>query len=174
MWNSLIYEMYKDRLTIDENEVNEQIKLIGNKKIFNEYLISEIIIKPVAKELVDEELEKIKQKIKLEGFEKTAMSTSISKTSLNGGNLGWVSESSIAEKFRSKITSTSVGDLSEPIFLPEGIVIFKINNKRKSEKNLNLDDIRKQILKVEKGKLLNMYSLSHYDNLRRSITINYY
>jgi len=31
-----------------------------------------------------------------------------------------------------------------------------------------------QLVKAEKTKILRMHSLSHYENLRKSITINYY
>ena len=41
-WNSLIFQLYKDRLSVNVNEINEQLKLIQNKKEIEEYLISEI------------------------------------------------------------------------------------------------------------------------------------
>ena len=50
LWNSLIFELYKDRLRINIEEIDEQLKSIQNKKEIEEYLISEIIIKPVPKD----------------------------------------------------------------------------------------------------------------------------
>ena len=49
LWNSLIFELYKDRLSVNLSEIDEQLKLIQNKKELDEYLISEIIIKSVPK-----------------------------------------------------------------------------------------------------------------------------
>jgi len=174
LWNSLIFELYKNRLVISLNEISEQLKAIQNKKEIEEYLISEIIIKPVPKDKLESTIKEIKNKIKIEGFEKVAMNLSISETALQGGDLGWVSENAISEKFKSKIINTPVGNISEPILLPEGILFFKVRDKRKLKKIVNLEDAKNQLVKVEKTKILRMHSLSHYKNLRKSITINYY
>ena len=73
LWNSLIFELYKDRLIVNKNEIEDQLKHFQNKKEVEEYLISEIIIKPVMAEQLDEEIDKIKKKISIDGFEKTAV-----------------------------------------------------------------------------------------------------
>ena len=64
--------------------------------------------------------------------------------------------------------------MSEPTLLPQGILIFKVNDKRKKEQTINLEDVKNQLVNAEKTKLLNMHSLSHYDKLRRSVSINYF
>ena len=81
LWNSLIFELYKDRLIVNKNEIEDQLKQFQNKKEVEEYLISEIIIKPVMAEQLDEEIDKIKKKISIDGFEKTAVNLSISEIS---------------------------------------------------------------------------------------------
>ena len=174
LWNSLIFQIYQNRLSINIDEIDEQLKLIQNKKEIEEYLISEIIVKNVQKEKLETEIKKIKNKINTDGFEKTAMNLSISQTAMSGGNLGWISENVISEKFRTQIMKTPVGSISKPIFLPEGILIFKVRNKRKLKNVVNLEDVKNQLVNAEKTKMLNMHSLSHYDNLRRSLSINYY
>ena len=80
----------------------------------------------------------------------------------------------ISEKFKSKIINTPVGNISEPIILPEGILFFKVRDKRKLKKFASLEDAKNQLVNAEKTKILRMYSLSHYENLKKSITINYY
>tara|TARA_B100000700_G_scaffold328632_1_gene447117 strand:+ start:1997 stop:2932 length:936 start_codon:yes stop_codon:yes gene_type:complete len=174
LWNSLIFQIYKDRLNINLSEVEEQLKSLSKKKDLNEYLISEIIIKPVTKDKLNSEINKIKEEIKIQGFEKIAMEKSISDSSINGGDLGWVNQNVISEEFESKIINTAIGQISEPVLLPEGIVFFKVRDKRVSKKNIDLVQARQQIINSEKTKILNMYSLSHYDTLRRTIAINYY
>ena len=174
LWNSLIFELYKDRLSININEIDEQLKLIQNKKEMEEYLISEIIIKTVSKDKLQSKIKEIKDKISIEGFEKVAINLSISETALKGGNLGWISENVISEIFRSKIINTPVGNISEPIILPQGILFLKLRDKRKLKKFANLEDAKNQLVNAEKTKILKMHSLSHYENLRRSIPIHYY
>jgi len=152
LWNSLIFELYKDRLVISLDEISEQLKSIQNKKEIEEYLISEIIIKQVPKDKLESTIKEIKNKIKIEGFEKVAMNLSISETALKGGNLDWVSENAISEKFKSKIINTPVGNISEPILLPAGILLFKVRDKRKLKEFVNLEDAKNQLVKAEKTK----------------------
>jgi len=174
LWNSLIFELYKDRLIVNEDEINDQLKAIQNKKEVEEYLISEIIIKPAAEKKLETVVNEIKNKIKTEGFEKIAINQSISETAIKGGDLGWVNENAISKKFKSQIINTAVNSISQPIILPQGILFFKVRDKRKIIKNINLDDLRRQLINAEKTKILNMYSLSRYDNLKRSMAIKHY
>ena len=174
LWNSLIFRLYKDRLIINLDEVNEQLEELNKQKKINEYLISEIIIKSVQGDQIESEIKKIKEEIKIQGFEEIAMKKSISDTSVNGGDLGWVSENLIAKKFKSTIVNTPIGNISDPILIPEGILFFKIRDRKISDKIINLEVAKDQIVTAEKSKILNMYSLSHYDSIRRSIAINYY
>ena len=180
LWNTLIFEFYKNKLIVNIDEINEQLKSIQNKRIkgelrkIEEYLISEIIIKPVPKDKLESTIKEIKNRIKIDGFEKVAMNISISETALRGGNLDWISENSISEKFRSKIINTHIGNISEPILLPEGILLFKVRDKRKLKKFENLEDAKNQLVKAEKTKMLRMYSSSHYENVINSISINYH
>ena len=173
-WNTLIFELHKNRLSINIEEIEDQLKLMQDRKKIYEYLISEIIIRPVATEKLKSKIEEIKNKIKIEGFEKVAMNLSISETALKGGNLGWINENVLTKKFQSIIINTPVGKISEPVLLPQGILLFKVRNKKQLEKSQTLEETKNKIVDAEKTKILNMFSLSHYDKLRRTISINYY
>ena len=174
MWNGLIFLLYKDKLSINLDEINEKLKLIENKKEIEEFLISEIVIKRVAKESLESKIKEINNKIKIEGFEKVAMNLSISETSVNGGNLGWISENTIAEKFKSKIINTPVGNVSEPILLGKGILFFKVRDKRTIKNTIDFESAKDNLVNDAKTKILNMHSQSHYDNLKRTVTVNFY
>tara|TARA_B100000029_G_C17544264_1_gene947869 strand:- start:268 stop:1200 length:933 start_codon:yes stop_codon:yes gene_type:complete len=174
MWNSLIFKLYKNRLFINKDEVDDKIKLFQNKKEIKEYLISELVIKPVPKEELNEKIKKIKDRIELEGFEKVAMDLSISETGVKGGNLGWIREDIISNEFKSKIIKTPIGEISEPLLMTEGILLFKIRDSRNIKQITDLEDIKKNIIESEKTKILRMHSLSHYDRLRRSISVKYF
>ena len=174
LWNSLIFQLYKNRLIINLDEIDEQLKSVQNKKEIHEYLISEIIINSVPQDKIESTIKELKNKIKIEGFKRVAINSSISETALSGGNLGWVSENAISEKFKSKIINTPVGNVSAPIFLPEGILLFKVTDKRKSKKFTNLEDAKNELVRAEKTKILRMHALSHFESIRKSISINYY
>jgi len=172
LWNSLIFHLYRDRLTINVDEIDEQLQNYQTNKEVVNYLISEIIINPVEKNEMNSKIKELKDKIANEGFEKVAMNSSISETAIKGGDLGWVNENSISKKFRAKIINTPIGELSEPILLPEGILIFKVRDKQILETK-NVEELKQQLLSYEKTKMLNMYALTHYDKLRRSIQVKF-
>ena len=174
LWNSLIFLLYKDRLSINLDEIADELQMLDQNKEINEYLISEIIIKPILKENLEVKLKEIYNEIKTKGFENVAVEKSISETAIKGGDLGWINENTIAKEFREKIVKTSIGKISEPIFLPQGILFFKIRDKRTIKKFISLEDTKNQLVGAKKTKMLNMYSLSHYDKLIRNISIVYY
>jgi len=174
LWNSLIYYLYRNRVSINSKEIDEQLKLNQNKKEFEEYLISEIVVKSVEKDKLESWIQEVKNIIKTEGFENAAMNLSISQTAINGGDLGWVNENEISKKFRSILSNTPVGGLSKAILLNENILIFKVRDKRIIEKEINLEELKNQLVESEKTKMLNMYSRSHYDNIRRLVSIKFF
>ena len=173
LWNNLMISIYKNNLTVNEDEINQQLANFDKNTESNEYLISEIVLKSVESNKLDEEINKVKNMIKDIGFEKTAMTVSVSANSTSGGNIGWIEENSIAKKFKSRIINTPVGEVSKPIVLPEGIIIFTVREKRKSNKVVDLESIRNSLILAERNKILNMYSLSHYESLTRKIAVNY-
>ena len=174
LWNSLIFQLYKNNLTVDENEIKEQLTFIKTKKTTNEFLLSEIIFKLEEKDMIESKTKEIKKRIETEGFAKVAMSLSISESAERGGSLGWVSENVIAKKLQSIILNTPVGGVSKPVLLSNGILIFKVEDKRSLKTEIDIEKVKNELVNNEKEKLLKMYSMSHYDKLRRSVSIDYY
>ena len=173
-WNSLIFELYKNRITVNPEEIERKLELIQSGKKIYEYLISEIMVRVVDKDKLEYEIKELLNKIKNEGFKNVAKILSITESAKKGGDLGWLNENIIAEKIKPAIVDTPVGNLSEPIVLPEGILIFKIRNKRKMQTNINLEQQKNQLVNDEKTKMLRRYALSHYDTLRRSVTVKFF
>ena len=172
LWNTLIFQLYKDTISINIDEINEELKQLKDKNKIVEYLVSEIVIRPVSKDKLENTINDLKNKISIDGFEKVAINFSISESSNRGGDMGWVSENMMTKSFKSKVENTPIGEISDPVMLQEGIMFFKIRDKREQE--ITLEQAKEQLVKAEKSKVLNMYAISHYDKLRRSVTINYY
>ena len=173
-WNSLIFEMYKHNLNINQAEIEDQLKLVQKKEQIEEYLISEIIIENVENDKLDLKIQELKNKIEIEGFENAARELSISESGLKGGDLGWINENIISEKVKSILIKTPIGSLSSPIMLENNILIFKVRDKRKIDQNVSLEEIKNELINIEKTKILNMHSISHYDKVLRTISIKFY
>jgi peptidyl-prolyl cis-trans isomerase SurA len=174
LWNSLVFAIYKNRISIDANEIEEKLKSIKNKKKINKYLISEIVISAVEKDKVNSTVKDLVDKILKEGFESVAKNFSLSDSSSRGGDVGWINENSISDKIRVAINATSVGDISNPVMLPNGIIIFKVRDKKTIEENLDMELVKEQLVNAEKTKILKMHSLSHYNNAKGSISMNFF
>jgi len=173
-WNTLIFELYKDSLQINPEQIEERLKLFQENKKIQEYLISEIVIDKVPESEIELKMDEIKNKIEIDGFESVAKNLSISESSIRGGDLGWVNEDIISEKIKSKLANTPVNEISSPIILSEGILIFKVRDKREVDINLSLEELKNKLVDSEKTRILNMHSLSHYDKVRRSVSINFF
>ena len=115
----------------------------------------------------------IKNKINSEGFESVAKELGISESASNGGSLGWLEENIFSKKIKPIILNTPVGEISKAIVLPEGILFFKVRDKRVVKSKLTLEERKNQLVNSEKVKILKMHSLSHYDKVRRSVSIKF-
>ena len=174
LWNSLIFQLYKNRISINLDEIDEKLKLIQTKKEIDEYLISEIVIQAVEKDKLESVIVDLKNKIKTDGFENVAINLSISDSATRGGDLGWINENQISQKLKSVIVNTPIGSISEPIFLPNGILLFKVRNKKKIKKNIDLEAVKNDLVNAEKTRILRMHSTSLYNKLRRTVSVKFF
>ena len=172
LWNILVFNLYKNRLIVNSTDIDEELKKLEKIKK-NEYLISEILIPISDADNTANTIIDLKKKIEIEGFENVAENLSISESSLKSGDLGWLDESIISEKIKPAIVNTPIGNISEAIILPEGILLFKVRDKKEIKSDLTLEDKKNKLVAAEKNKILGMYSLTHYDKVKRSIAIKF-
>ena len=109
---------------------------------------------------------------KKNGFENSALEYSISETSTSGGNIGWVSESSINKNILKKISKIDINNYTEPITIPGGFLIIKLNNKRITKREIEMDDELKKIVKVKTNEQLNQFSKIYFNKIKKNIQIN--
>lgn len=173
-WKKLIYEIYSNKISINEESIsNELEEIIKNNKKIEEVNISEIEI------MVDQQSNKtntieIQNDIKEIGFENAALKYSISPSSAQKGNLGWLNVKTLSNQIYDIIYKMQPGEISEPIKKQNSILFLKINDRRVSETNkLNLSELKKNLLNQRKNELFNLYSQSHISKLKNSILIEY-
>ena len=174
LWNRLIYEKYKDKLSINENKIKEDLKLkiINEKQEIVEYQISEILFNTTSKTMELEEIQKINKSIDEIGFENTASIYSISNTAGIGGNIGWLAETQLSESILEIIQNLNVGEISKVIDAPTGKLILFLKNKRKIKKELSLENELEKAILIERNKQLNQFSSIYFKKVELNTEIN--
>ena len=169
LWNSFIYEKFKNKIKIDENEIRNKVKnFIDNQKKIYEYNLSEILFE------YNTEYNQLINFIEKYGFEAAASKYSISETSLNGGKIGWIKNNNLNEKLKKQISNLDVGQISKPIEIPNGNLLVKLNQKRELKSKIDIDvEIKKQI-NFEENRQLNSFSLNFYKKIKQNSIINEY
>ena len=169
LWNSLIYEKFKTKIKIDENEIKNRVEaFINNKEKIYEYNLSEILFN------LDTDYKKLVDFINDYGFEAAASKYSISDTSSNGGKIGWIKNNNLNEKLKKQISILNEGEISSPIKIPNGNLLIKLNKKKELKVKIDTDlEIKKQI-NFEQNRQLNSFSLNFYKKIKQNSTINEY
>jgi peptidyl-prolyl cis-trans isomerase SurA len=170
IWNQLIYELYNRQVNIDENEL---LKRIADEKNFiNEYLLYEIFFKIESSENLNKKKEKILSSISDIGFNNTANLYSISETSNYGGKIGWVKETNLSEIIKIELEKIDIGQHSKIIQIRNNFLIFKIEDKRSSNKIIDKKAQLEELKKFEVNKQLNLYSNIHFNKIRINYSLN--
>ncbi len=168
-WNQLIIDKFLKNVKIDEISIKKELK---NQKKQKEYLISEILFNlQTNSELVDK-LKIIKQTIFNEGFSKAALIHSISDTSNSGGKLDWINEASLNIKIKSALKDLKIGSITEPILIPGGYLILKINDIKEIEKKINYEKEFEKIKRAKINEQLNQMSNLYFNKIKKDIIIN--
>ena len=177
MWQELIYRIYKDKIQISENVINEELKKIINiNSVSKEYNLSEI-------EIFINDFKNEKEKTKIlniqnilldEKFEIVAKKFSDSMTASQGGKLGWISEEALSKDILNSIKNLEKGEISKPIEKQDSILFIKVNEIKQKKINIeNEKDLKKKIINRKKNQLFNLYSLSHLSKLKNNSSIEY-
>ena len=169
LWNQMIYKKFRKNIKIDKKLITQEL-LKNNKQ--KEYLLSEILFNINNNENFNDKLNTIKKEIIEKNFSQAALSYSISETSNKGGKLGWVKESVLNIKIKNILNNTKIGNFTDPIVIPGGFLILKIEDKREIDKKINLDEAIKQIVDQKINKQLDQSSNIYLNKIKKSIIIN--
>ncbi len=173
-WNELIYQKYNALIKINEDKLKSELKfkISENKKY--EYNISELLFEIEKSETLESKYKRILQYIKLNNFKAAASRFSISNTSKSGGEIGWVKETLLSQNLISLLENTKKFEITKPIKYPNGYLLLKINDKKEMKQTINLNKELKELIKYEKNRQLNQFSLLFYKKLKQNIIIYEY
>ena len=170
LWNQIIYSKFFKKVVINEDEIRKQIE--NEKNIIVSYDLSEIIFEISNLNELNLNYELIKKDINEIGFENTALKYSISETSNNGGNLGWIDENQLNKKIIKELNIINNGSITKPIRIPSGFLILKKKDTKEIKKNDDIEVELKKQIDFQKNAQLDNYSNIYFNKIRKDLKIN--
>ena len=169
MWNQFIYEKYKEKVYIDEENLKK--KILNNKKKLEYYLLSELIFEFKDKDDFQLQYKEILENINTFGFKDSVIKFSISDTKKNFGSIGWIIKDTLSDKIKKKLIKLDIGDISEPVLVSSGALILKLEDKKFVDQNIDLDKELEKNIQIELNNQLNNYSLIFYNKIKNKTNI---
>ncbi|MBL6799280.1 MAG: peptidylprolyl isomerase [Candidatus Pelagibacter bacterium] len=172
-WNRLIFEKFNQFINLDELRLKKELeKNLSQPQTQNRYLISEILFQSKDDKEYQEILRNIKKTIKENSFETAASIYSISDSSKNGGEIGWVNKNEISDTIYNVLSKLSIGQFTQPIKIASGFLIIYLNDIKKEEQEFNVDEELKKMIISEKNRQFNEFSIIHFKKIEQQIFIN--
>tara|TARA_B100000780_G_scaffold274582_1_gene239814 strand:- start:976 stop:1905 length:930 start_codon:yes stop_codon:yes gene_type:complete len=172
-WNKLVYERYKDLISVDELKMKDiLVKDLKKSKTQTSYLISEILFDSKNEIEFQKLHNKIINTIKEKKFESAASIYSISDSSINGGQIGWVNKNEVSSIIYKELNKLSIGAFTKPIKVASGFLIIYLNDLKKVKQENNLEEELKKVIVAEKNRQLNEYSIIYYKKVKKQVFIN--
>ena len=171
LWNELIVNKYASRIKINKNNLRQQILSKENTTTKN-YLMSEILFQVNESGDVNSKYKEINDEIKKQGFENAALKYSISQTSSTGGKLDWINENSLNKNIIDKLVNLKINEHTQPIVIPGGFLILKINKIKTEKKEIDIEKELKKMIRSLKNYQFNQFSNIHFNKIKNNIAIN--
>ena len=169
LWNQLIVSKFSKEIMLDEKKIRDEIL---KNNIQKEFLLSEIVFNLEDNQKLEEKLLRIKKDIERSNFSNAALIHSISNSSNNGGNLGWIKFNSLNKKIKDKIKNNFIYNYTKPIVIPGGFLILKIEDQRETDVIENIDKEIEIIKKEIANKQLNQLSNMYFNKIKKEIQFN--
>ena len=167
LWNQMIMQKYDKQIDIDKNKLKKKIieqKMLNDEKI--KYELSEIVFQVDTKKKLNEMIDEIKESIASKGFKNTATIYSISDSSKFGGQIGWVNEEQLSKLILNEVKKLNTGEITDPINIPGGLLILKLENVKSEKIEINLDEALNNLIKFEKSRQLNQFSAIYFNKIK--------
>ena len=172
-WNKLVFEKYKDQVNIDEEKIRDTLdNLLKDPKEQKLYLLSEILFAAENKIEFNKKFKEIIETIEEQGFKNAASIFSMADSSNFGGEIGWVKKSQLSNQVSTALTNLNKDDFSNPIKIPSGFLIIKLNDVKSEKLVIDYNEELKKIIFQEKNKQLNQFSNIYFKKVKRNSYIN--
>ena len=171
-WKNLIYSKYIKTVKIDKEELIKKIEKSSGDKSSLEYNLSEIVFTKKKGSTLDELFSDIEESIEKNGFENTANLFSISGSAKVGGKIGWVKKNSLSNIIIDKLDSLEKSQYSSPLRIDNNFLIFKINEIREIQIEINKEKELDKMIFIETTKQLDKFSNIFYNKIKLNSEIS--
>ena len=171
-WKNLIYSKYIKAVKINKKELIEKIEKSRSEKFLLEYNLSEIVFTNTADVSLDQLFENVQESIRENGFENTANLYSISESSKIGGKIGWVKKNNLSDIINKSLKNLNVNEYSSPLKINNNYFIFKINDIRKIEIEIDKKKELDKMIFVETSKQLDKFSNIFFNKIKLNSEIS--
>ena len=173
LWNQLIGKQYQDQIIINKKDLENKVeKYLKENELTKEFNLSEIVFQIKNNNEIIEKKNLIKKDIVEKGFKSAANIYSISESSKFGGELGWIKSNQLSNKILDILTNLSIDGISEPIKIPNGYMILKINDIREITIEKDKEKLLDDLIKVETNNKYSQFSIIHYNKLKLNSVIS--
>ena len=172
-WNKMIFGKFKNQIVVNELKIKKNLeKKLDKSEIQTSYLISEILFQAKNEKQFEETYNDIIKAVDESSFKSAASIYSISDSSINSGEIGWVKKNEISNSIYNELNKLNIGDITQPIKVASGFLIIYLEDVKKVEKEINTEEEFKKIVTTEKNRQLNEYSIIYYKKIKKQIFIN--
>lgn len=157
-WQKLMQRILFPRVTVSDEEVDETLNRLKQRKGQIEFRLSEILL-PVDNPESEPDVRRTAQRLAEElrggaNFAAVARQFSQSATASVGGDLGWLQEVIMSNSLRKIAKGMNQGDTVGPVKTLSGVQIYRLTNKRRilagSEKDVVVD-LQQIVLPLDKS-----------------------
>lgn len=170
-WRNLIFNNFSKKIEINLNDIDREVKkiLLNNENLIS-YNLSEIEIKKSEEKIIQ-----VFNELKNTNFEDAVIKLSISSTSKNKGELGWVNSNLLSQEISETLEAMKIGEVSKPINRQDTVLFLKLNDKKIIENSkIDIDNLKSELINQKKNELFSLYSNSLLSKLRNTKFIEYY
>ena len=172
-WNKMIFGKFKNQIVVNELKIKKNLeKKLDKSEIQTSYLISEILFQAKNEKEFEETYNDIIKAVDESSFKSAASIYSISDSSINSGEIGWVKKNEISNSIYNELNKLNIGDITQPIKVASGFLIIYLEDVKKVEKEINTEEEFKKIVTTEKNRQLNEYSIIYYKKIKKQIFID--
>ena len=173
LWNQLIGRQYQDQIIINKKDLENKVeKYLKENELTKEFNLSEIVFQIKNNNEIIEKKNLIKKDIVKKGFKSAANIYSISGSSKFGGELGWIKSNQLSNKILDILTNLSIDEISEPIKIPNGYMILKINDIREITIEKDREKLLDELIKAETNNKYSQFSIIYYNKLKLNSVIS--